>query len=597
MREIFLEITNEYIKQSSTFGGVQGAGNVTAVILCFDKSWDGFAKTLTWFDAYGENPVQQVLGIDKAQDGEGRAYRVAVPPEALKEWGTCSLVIDGYKDHARAKSLTAHFEVEPCSDTSYAAESQDPTPTIAEQLQGEIEDIRETIFKAEESAEAASNAADQAQGYTTNPPYPADKVWYLWNGTEYVKSAAPSVGEQGEKGDKGDTGDTGADGKDGVVDYSLVANALKGSTSGNAIALDDVSPFEHTLGVKARSKNIIPLPYYNESGYEDNGITYTYGADGITYASGTSTAVSRFYITPYDPYLPISVGTYIISIAGTGIDGKNIQLIGNIYSQSKNEYFEIYYDGSRSLIRNIGNGGKFRLYLYIPSGVTLENAEIRVQMEKGTTATEYAPYVEVEQRKVLATGKNLVDIDSMVNDLLADNGNGTYTFTAIADGQGSSDVAQLAIKQGSSITLSFTMVASGGEYNPNSVGMMFDYADGTSERLSVWKDAGYTKTWTATKDIAGVEFHHYGGSYGKWFTIKDLQIEYGEAKTAYEKFKGITEYSVNADGTVDGVQSISPNMTLLTDTSGVVLDVQYNKDINKTIETLTQAIASLGGNV
>lgn len=236
MREIFLSITNEYIKQSSTYGGVQGAGNVTAVIISFDQSWDGFAKTLTWFNAHGENPVQQVLGIDKAQDQEGRVYRVAIPAEALEKWGMCSLVVEGYKDSSRAKSVTVEFEVEPCADTSDAAQAQEPTPTVAEQLQGEIENIKETIFKAEESAAAAqksetaaaesernveesavlaqtaalaaSNAAEQAQGYTANPPIPADRVWYLWNGTQYVASTEPSVGDKGDKGEKGDKGDS-----------------------------------------------------------------------------------------------------------------------------------------------------------------------------------------------------------------------------------------------------------------------------------------------------------------------------------------------------------------------------------------------------
>ena len=465
MREIFLEITNEYIKQSSTFGGVQGAGNVTAVILCFDKSWDGFAKTLTWFDAYGENPVQQVLGIDKAQDGEGRAYRVTVPPEALKEWGSCSLVIDGYKDHARAKSLTAHFEVEPCSEASYATESQDPTPTVAEQLQGEIEDIRETIFKAEESAEAAAASARQAQGYTANPPYPADKVWYLWNGTEYVKSAEPSVGKQGEKGDKGDTGDAGADGKDGAVDYSLVANALKGSASGAVISLDDVSSLEHMLKVKAQSKNIIPFPYYNESGVEDNGITYTYGADGVIHATGTSTAASRFYFVYTGNYKkPISAGTYTLSITGTGLDGTNTEAVVYVNDELGNHItgmVEAYY-GKAPKTFTFSKNAAYYCFVYIPAGVTLDSAEIRVQIESGTTATEYAPYVDVSGTNVL------------VNE---------------------------------------------------------------------------------------------------------------------------TEYPVNADGTVEGVRSISPNMTITSDTANVVLDAQYNKDINKTIETLTQAIASLGGNV
>ena len=38
-------------------------------------------------------------------------------------------------------------------------------------------------------------------------------------------------------------------------------------------------------------------------------------------------------------------------------------------------------------------------------------------------------------------------------------------------------------------------------------------------------------------------------------------------------------------------------MTLLTDTEGVTIEAEYNKDTNKVIESLVQAIISLGGNV
>jgi len=85
-----------------------------------------------------------------------------------------------------------------------------------------------------------------------------------------------------------------------------------------------------------------------------------------------------------------------------------------------------------------------------------------------------------------------------------------------------------------------------------------------------------------------------------------IQIEEGTAKTEFEPytdeignhiFAGGEECLINADGTVDGVQSIAPNMTLRTDTEGVVLNVKYNQDTNKVIERLIQAIISLGGNV
>lgn len=58
-----------------------------------------------------------------------------------------------------------------------------------------------------------------------------------------------------------------------------------------------------------------------------------------------------------------------------------------------------------------------------------------------------------------------------------------------------------------------------------------------------------------------------------------------------------TTYKSNADGTVEGVKSIYPNTTLTTDTSGVLIECEYNKDTNKVIEELTNAIIALGGNV
>lgn len=58
-----------------------------------------------------------------------------------------------------------------------------------------------------------------------------------------------------------------------------------------------------------------------------------------------------------------------------------------------------------------------------------------------------------------------------------------------------------------------------------------------------------------------------------------------------------TEHSVNADGTVDTVSSIYPNTTLVVDTSGAVIDVEYNRDINKAFAELYNALVSMGGNV
>lgn len=77
-----------------------------------------------------------------------------------------------------------------------------------------------------------------------------------------------------------------------------------------------------------------------------------------------------------------------------------------------------------------------------------------------------------------------------------------------------------------------------------------------------------------------------------------LQIECGKTATEYEAYNG-QMYSVNADGTVEGVKLLHPVTYLTTDVDNenAVIHCDYNKDSNKVIEKLTNAIISLGGNV
>lgn len=56
-------------------------------------------------------------------------------------------------------------------------------------------------------------------------------------------------------------------------------------------------------------------------------------------------------------------------------------------------------------------------------------------------------------------------------------------------------------------------------------------------------------------------------------------------------------YTADENGIVRGIIGNGESMTLLTDTEGVTIEAEYNKDTNKVIESLVQAIISLGGNV
>ena len=82
-----------------------------------------------------------------------------------------------------------------------------------------------------------------------------------------------------------------------------------------------------------------------------------------------------------------------------------------------------------------------------------------------------------------------------------------------------------------------------------------------------------------------------------WQNDTTIQIEAGTAASEYEPFVEPTTYPINADGTVDGIEPLYPTTTLMTDTTGIVIDAEYNRDINSAFAELTQAIISLGGNI
>lgn len=68
--------------------------------------------------------------------------------------------------------------------------------------------------------------------------------------------------------------------------------------------------------------------------------------------------------------------------------------------------------------------------------------------------------------------------------------------------------------------------------------------------------------------------------------LPTCQLEVGSIATDFKPFNGKT-YTPNADGTVN-IVSISPIMTLFTDTAGAIIDVEYNQDTNKAMAEIKE---------
>lgn len=64
-RIIDIFVKASYLQKNNNVAGIQGEGNVTTLHLTFDDSWTGMAKSITFWNAKGENPVKVLLTEDK----------------------------------------------------------------------------------------------------------------------------------------------------------------------------------------------------------------------------------------------------------------------------------------------------------------------------------------------------------------------------------------------------------------------------------------------------------------------------------------------------------------------------------------------------
>lgn len=206
-------------------------------------------------------------------------------------------------------------------------------------------------------------------------------------GIQGDKGEKGDTGEKGEKGDKGDTGEV----SQAYVHLNF-SNALKGSVSGEAVTISDVSPLEHEMSVRVSSKNLIPYPY-KDSTLTKNGITFTDNGDGSVTMNGTATATAVFRII--DGYSDVSkrlkfqYDTFVSGIPA-GASGYYVELSVKLSD-----------DANANSVADKGSGykltaGRTLVYYYVVvlSGTKVDNLTIYPVLEKGTTATAYTPYIE-----------------------------------------------------------------------------------------------------------------------------------------------------------------------------------------------------------
>lgn len=363
------------------------------------------------------------------------------------------------------------------------------------------------------------------------------------------------------------------------------ANALNGTAEGEFVQVDDISPIEHTVECRTTGKNL-----WNMSALTSTD-KFTVNEDGtVTIKANNYACATNNRLYQLCPSLKAGdVVTFSIETEGK----PHIYLYQEDLLVNNGDTITITEKMLSSVINLYG--------AYINDADYAESHRIQyIQIEKGTEVTDYAPYVDPSMVKVTRCGKNLIPFPYYQSTSTANGGtitvgdDGGISFSGTPTGY-----VGLPIYKGKAFVKSgeFTLSNKGTAKNYVAILYLYD-ADGetvdtkstTGAALTLNMDDYPTVTdWNITYSRAISNTEISGTIYP--------MLELGSVDTEYEPFNESQTYTVNADGTVEGVTSLYPTMVLFANSANTFVSCKYTRDSNKVIKGLYEYIEELTSNV
>lgn len=362
------------------------------------------------------------------------------------------------------------------------------------------------------------------------------------------------------------------------------ANAIKGNANGTVVKIDDISPVEHNVSVKVLGKNLIPFPYANPTVTRD-GITFTVNDDRSITVDGTATAATTFVIANPTSGIDFEHGvTYTLSGKGGNISVAMAYKIADGTTKYQTNGGSVTWGDSYTFIH---------IYYSIPSGATYEGLILPApQLERGTVATDYVPYVDIENINVISSRKNLapypytedgttragVTYTTTEDGVIHANGTSTGSYMNVV----STDEKILYLHKG--VTYRFSCAPTGGEgskyyayVKDASKTNYFDYGNGVTFTPSA---SGYGAiTIVVSTDMVATDL------------MFKPQLEVGDGSVDFEVGGAVVKYSPDKNGEVT-VRSISPTTMIFADAEGATVECEYNRDTSKLIGDMEKDLSN-----
>ncbi len=358
------------------------------------------------------------------------------------------------------------------------------------------------------------------------------------------------------------------------------ANAIKGNVGGEIIRVDDVSPIEHDVKCWVHGKNLIPNFTGAGSNPVHEGVTFSWVSGGHTITlNGTSTGgggrtLAKSFCTPITLRKGVSYSLQCSLVSGSA--SKCLVFLNDYHKDTvvmQTSLFGAY--GTVIPTKDI------QCYVGVNAvdGTTYENTTVDFQLEEGPVATSYEPWVDPSTVTVKKCGKVVFSKASQT--VSGVNEPWTSLLVAAVRVPPGDYVASCRFNQvGQDISI---VSLSPRSYNDYAVPLVRYSSLNSTENKSGYLQAMFT----VGKEHGGFQIFLYSNTPNEPLTteclFEDIYVEVGSVATGYEQYIG-EDYTPESDGTCI-VKSVSPTMTLFTNTAGVTVEAEYNRDTTKMFES------------
>lgn len=334
----------------------------------------------------------------------------------------------------------------------------------------------------------------------------------------------------------------------------------------------------------AEGENIIPYPYVETTKTED-GITFTDNGDGSLTLNGTAGENAYFSLMPTTV---LAKGEYTIS--GNTAAGCDVVVF-------------MYYGGGgvNTIIQSNGIDAKLSLTddteinvsIYVDVGATFNDVTIHPKISNdlagikvrqcGANLFPFGESVKVQGHYVNGPSNDFLPTQTNVEFLRGKK----IRYSAYFDLSGAvEDTTQAGVK-----TIFYD---ANGSIIRQDFGNALKKADGVTQGYSAVSPQIPQNT---AKLMFCITVYFNGTAKpdpNSFVTVSQGMVKFNTGEIEYEPYTE-TIYTANADGTVEGVKSISPNMTLIPNNNAVTVECEYLRDIDLYIDNLLKSVAMIGG--